>query len=73
MGVHIQQEHIFVYQEQGNTQMYDQVKEMMAQMGITEEELAGKSMDEIKDLFCQRLGISRDVMDQIIKKMTYKN
>ena len=63
-----------IYQyKQGNTQMYDQVKEMMAQMGITEEELAGKSMDEIKDLFCQRLGISRDVMDQIIKKMTYKN
>lgn len=59
--------------QQGNTQMYDQVKDAMAQLGIDERELAGKSMEDIKDYFCHRLGISRNVMDHLVQKMTHKN
>ncbi|UTY38791.1 hypothetical protein NMU03_14510 [Allocoprobacillus halotolerans] len=58
---------------QGNTQMYDQVQSMMSQLGINESDLAGKSMDEIEDLLCERLGISKSVMDKLVKKFANKS
>ncbi|WP_296880339.1 hypothetical protein [Thomasclavelia sp.] len=53
---------------QGDTEMYDRVKSMMAQMGIDENELAGKSTEEIEDLLCEKFGISKSMMEKLVKK-----
>lgn len=53
---------------QGDTEMYDRVKSMMAQMGIDENELVGKSTEEIEDLLCEKFGISKSMMEKLVKK-----
>lgn len=56
--------------KQGNTEMVDQVKSMMAQLGIDESELAGKSMEEVEELLCSRLGISKELMERMMKRFS---
>lgn len=56
---------------QGNTEIVDQVKAMMTQLGINEDELAGKSMEEIEDLLCDRLGISKELMEKMMRRFSY--
>lgn len=53
----------------GNTQMYDQLKGMMSMMGISEDDLKGKSMDEIEDLLCSKFNISKEMMNSLKKRM----
>lgn len=51
--------------QQGDTQVLDSVKNMMASMGIDENELAGKSPDEIQDFLCERFGISKSMFEKL--------
>lgn len=55
--------------KKGDTKMFDQIKSAMNMLGIKEEELAGKSPDEIEDYLCQKLGISKEQMAAMRKKM----
>lgn len=54
---------------QGDTKMYDKLKGMMNMMGIDEDELRGKSMDEIEELLCQKFNISKEMMNSMKKRM----
>lgn len=54
---------------QGDTKMYDKLKGMMNMMGISEEELRGKSMDEIEELLCNKFNISKEMMNSMKKRM----
>lgn len=49
----------------GDTSMYDNVKAIMNQMGIDENELAGKSPEEIEDILCEKFGISKSMMEKL--------
>ncbi len=54
---------------QGDTKMYDKLKRMMNMMGISEEELRGKSMDEIEEFLCQKFNISKEMINSMKKRM----
>lgn len=53
---------------QGDSEMYDRVKGIMNQFGIDENELAGKSTAEIEDILCSKFGISRSMMEKLMRK-----
>lgn len=52
--------------QQGDHAMFDQIKGMMASLGIDENDLIGKSPEEIENFLCSRFGISKSML----KKMT---
>lgn len=54
--------------QQGDPEMLDRLKSMMRSLGIDENELAGKSNDEIQDLLCQRFGISKSMFDKLAQR-----
>lgn len=54
--------------QQGDPQMYEQLKSMMARLGIDESDLAGKSQDEIQDFLCERFGISKTMFEKMAAK-----
>lgn len=54
--------------QQGDSQMYDQLKSMMARLGIDESDLVGKSPDEIQDFLCERFGISKSMFEKMAAK-----
>lgn len=54
--------------QQGDSQMYEQLKSMMARLGIDESDLAGKSQDEIQDFLCERFGISKTMFEKMAAK-----
>lgn len=53
---------------QGDSEMYDRVKGIMNQFGIDENELAGKSTEEIEDILCSKFGISKSMMEKLVRK-----
>lgn len=55
--------------KKGDTKMFDQVKSAMNMLGIKEEELMGKSPDEIEDYLCKKFGISKEQLAAMKKKM----
>lgn len=55
--------------KKGDTKMFDQVKSAMSMLGIKEEELMGKSPDEIEDYLCKKFGISKEQLAAMKKKM----
>lgn len=55
--------------KKGDTKMFDQVKSTMSMLGIKEEELMGKSPDEIEDYLCKKFGISKEQLSAMKKKM----
>ncbi len=52
----------------GDSEMYDRVKGIMNQFGIDENELAGKSTEEIEDILCSKFGISKSMMEKLVRK-----
>lgn len=52
--------------QQGDHAMFDQIKGMMASLGIDENDLIGKSPEEIENFLCSRFGIPKSML----KKMT---
>ena len=40
----------------------------MNQFGIDENELAGKSTEEIEDILCSKFGISKSMMEKLVRK-----
>lgn len=54
--------------QQGDTEMYDRVKGMMSSLGIDENELAGKNPDEIQDVLCDKLGVSKSMFEKLAGK-----
>jgi len=60
---------------QGNTQMYDQFKGTMDALGINEEEMRGKSPEELEQYvsdLCDRLGVSKSMVEKMAKKFLNK-
>ena len=55
--------------QKGDTKMFDQIKSAMNMLGIKEEDLAGKTPDEIEDYLCQKLGVSKEQLAAMKKKM----
>lgn len=53
---------------QGDSDMYNRVKGIMNQFGINENELAGKSTEEIEDILCSKFGISKSMMEKLLRK-----
>lgn len=60
---------------QGDTKMYDQIKSMMNMMGINEDDIKGKSPEEmnqyLEDL-CARFGISKSQVEALARKFNLK-
>lgn len=54
--------------QQGDTEMFDRVKNIMSSLGIDEADLAGKSMAEIEDLLCERFGISKSMFEKLAQR-----
>lgn len=54
--------------QQGDTSVLDSVKGMMESLGIDENDLAGKSPDEIQDFLCERFGISKSMFEKLAKR-----
>ena len=52
----------------GDSEMYDRVKGIMNQFGIDENELTGKSTEEIEDILCSKFGISKSMMEKLVRK-----
>lgn len=52
----------------GDSEMYDRVKGIMDQFGIDENELTGKSTEEIEDILCSKFGISKSMMEKLVRK-----
>lgn len=55
--------------QKGDTKMFDQIKSAMNMLGIKEEDLAGKTPDEIEDYLCHKLGVSKEQLAAMKKKM----
>ena len=55
--------------QKGDTSMMDKAKEAMKMMGLKEEDFYGKSPDEVEDLLCEKLGISKEQFKLIKKKL----
>lgn len=61
--------------QQGDTKMYDQMKNAMNMLGIHPEDLQGKSPEEIQHYLedlCDRFGISKSQLDHLMKKFQGK-
>lgn len=55
--------------QNGDTKMFDQMKTTMKMLGIKEEDIIGKTPDEIEDYLCQKFGISKEQLQAMKKKM----
>lgn len=59
---------------QGDPQTMDQVQSMLSMLGINEEELRGKSQEEIQEYLysiCDRFGVSRSVLEKMIQNQKF--
>lgn len=58
---------------QGNKELYERVQNIMCTLGISEEELKGKTSEELEQYIndlCHRFGISKSMLDDLAKKFT---
>ncbi len=58
---------------QGNKELYERVQNTMQALGISEEELKGKTPEELEQYIndlCHRFGISKSMLDDLAKKFT---
>lgn len=58
--------------QQGDSQMYDNVRRLMESLGINENDLVGKSPEEIQDYLCDRLGIPKSMFEKLAKRFNNK-
>lgn len=59
---------------QGDPQTMDQVQSVLSMLGINEEELRGKSQEEIQEYLysiCDRFGVSRSVLEKMIQNQKF--
>lgn len=54
--------------QQGDTSAFDQLKSIMSTLGINEQELAGKTPDEIEDYLCQKFNIPKSMFEKLKNK-----
>lgn len=54
--------------QQGDSEMFNRVKSIMSSMGIDENDLAGKSPEEIEDFLCGKFGISKSMLEKLAGK-----
>lgn len=54
--------------QQGDSEMYDRVKNIMSSLGINEADLVGKSTEEIQDFMCEKFGISKSMFEKLAKR-----
>lgn len=55
--------------QKGDTSMMDKAREAMKMMGLKEEDFYGKSPEEVEDLLCEKLGITKEQFKFIKKKL----
>lgn len=55
--------------QKGDTSMMDKAKEAMKMMGLKEEDFYGKSPEEVEELLCEKLGITKEQFKFIKKKL----
>ena len=51
--------------QQGDSERFNRVKSIMSSMGIDENDLAGKSPEEIEDFLCGKFGISKSMLEKL--------